>query len=370
MTNLKKLILTNFRNHESLSLHFVDGINLIVGKNAQGKTNILESIYFLGKGRSFRASDHRDIIKWGMKESRVEALVETKGSNSRAFAQFSGNEKTFKLNGKKKRVVGMEVVLFVPQDITIFRDQPGDRRNYLNNFISDLDKFYKALNFEYQKIVTQRNRILKEIVERREAEFSSQLEVWNESLIEKGTEIILKRKFWIDRINEILPETYHYMGGIGNNAKVVYEPNLEIKLFTREMVKNSFREKLDRKKDLEFIRGITLAGPHRDDWSAAINGYNLKAYGSQSQMRMMALSVKVVEMKLKREILREPPLLLLDDVISELDDVSAKRLLAFVGEVKGQVFLTTANEESVTKEIDSQAKIFNISINKQAGKEL
>jgi DNA replication and repair protein RecF len=362
VANLKTLVLKNFRNHDLLQLRFGEGINLILGKNAQGKTNILESIYFLGEGKSFRANDHRDVIKWGEEDCTIEAELEKASGKDNSFAYLGRGGKAFKLNGKKKRsATGLNVVLFVPQDIIIFRNQPTERRNYLNNLLSGIDQLYRAIYKEYSRAVTQRNKILRESAEKGYHDVPEEIEVWNRLLVEKGTEVIIKRKSWIDQINRMLPGIYGYMGGVGAEAELVYRPKVQAKTFNKDDISQEFVKRLKEREELEMIRGTTLVGPHRDDWSASISGRDLKHYGSQSQMRVMALSLKVVELRLKKELLRETPLLLLDDVISELDESSAQKLLGFVNEIGGQVFLTTTDQEGVLENLGPDVNIYTVS---------
>jgi len=362
VTNVRTLILRNYRNHETLSLHFGDGINLIVGRNAQGKTNILESIYLLGKGRSFRAQDHRDMVKWGENGCVVEAEIEKRGGKSLAAAYLSDDQKAFKLDGKKKRVIpGIPVVLFVPQDITLFRELPQIRRNYLNDFISALDPSYRAAYREFSRTLTQRNRVLKEGMDGCWDDISTELEVWSDRLVERGTEVMLKREEWIRRINVLLPQVYSYMGGVGDEPEVQYRANINPKKFAKGEIREEFYRGLDEREELERIRGVTLVGPHRDDWSAKVGGRDIRHYGSQSQMRIMALSLKVSELELIKGALGEAPLLLLDDVISELDEVSAERLLSFVREMEGQVFITSTDKENVMRSLPKGVNVLSVS---------
>ena len=355
MTTVKRLVLTNYRNHESLTLDFGDRLNLIVGGNARGKTNILESIYFLSRGKSFRSSDYRELIHWEAKRCQIDADVERRGGKSKARVQLGDGEKVFHVDGKRKRTMGEGgAVLFVPQDITIFRRSPGDRRHYLNEWLSGLVPEYRKRQKDYEKVVTQRNKILREGAERGWTAVTDELEVWSERLVTTGCELIRQRRQWIEDMAERLPDLYHYMGGVGNTATIRYQPNVEE---NREL----FWSRLEEREDLERIRLITLVGPHRDDWTAVVDDHDLKAYGSQAQMRMMAISLKMVELQMAREWNREAPILLLDDVISELDEQSTKRLLDYVSDMDGQVFITSTHHDILVDGVKQRAEVFSVS---------
>lgn len=360
MARIRSLILKNFRNHEIVTLHFGDGINLIVGRNAQGKTNILESIYMLGRGKSFRAGDHRDVIKWGYEDCFIEAEICKDLGSDKLAAFLSGTEKAFKINGKRGSK-GIQVVLFVPQDIMLFRDTPGVRRTYLDDFISNLDNGYKTNLREYTKILSQRNRILKDWNEPGRAKLDDQLVVWTERLVAEGVKLMIKRFYWFNELNSLLPSIYSYMGGVGGEPKLISFSNVEATDFSdSEEIKKAFLKRLGEREQLEKIRGVSLVGPHRDDWSATVSGNDLKMYGSQSQMRMMALSLKVAELKLMKELFGESPVLLLDDVISELDEISSVKLVEYVRGIDGQVFITTTSEGRLVEDLGDGIKIYEI----------
>lgn len=359
MAQLKFLNLKNFRNHKDLSLNFGEKINLILGNNARGKTNILESIYFLSRGRSFRAKDSNELIMWGEAGCKIEAAIERACGKDNAFIEIEDGEKRFRLNGKNKRNAGVGIVLFVPADIMIFRALPQVRRDYLDDIISPMDKEYETILKSYSRIVTQRNRILRDAQEIGFDRVRHQLDGWDEQLISQGTALTLRRARWIGQIGQDLAEVFTSMGGVGVNAQIEYLPY--VAGGNASEVEEIFRQLLAEKEDIERVRGATVVGPHRDDWTARIADKDIRSYGSQGQMRVMALSLKVIEMMLLKEVLGETPILLLDDVISELDETSAARLLKFVQEMEGQVFITST-DQSVFKNADGrEVSVFSVS---------
>lgn len=359
MSFVKSLFLTNYRNHRSLALQFGNSVNLIVGGNAQGKTNILESIYFLGRGRSFRSQDSNELISWGEAEGRIEAVVEKIEGIDRARASLSGSHRVLELNGKRKRDLGVSVVLFVPQNITIFRDLPSERRRYLNEFIFGLDDIYRNSYRSYVKVLAHRNRILKIGQDEGWERVEEEQEIWNEKLIFHGVEVTISRKKWVDRINDRIEDIYWQMGGVGKGVKIEYLPHIREEGKSVEL-REIYKERLDARKELERIRGVSLVGPHRDDWKASVEGSGLKASGSQGQMRVMAIALKMVELELTNIEKGRPPILLLDDVISELDGASTEKLLQFVARMDGQVFITSTEEDLLIRRFKDQAKIFTV----------
>jgi len=351
VASLKSLVLTNYRNHSSVSLQFGDSINIIVGGNAQGKTNILESIYFLGRGRSFRSKDHKDLVSWGEDLFRIDAEFQKKEGKSRATAYIDDNRRVIKVDGKKKRITGLNVILFVPQDITIFRDSPNERRRFIDDFFSGIDEDYRSILREYNRVLLQRNRILKLFEERDYDEIQEELEVWTDRLVSIGSRLIQKREEWIERLNLLLPDMYRYMGGVGKSAEMRYLPNV---------LPDNFAEKLEAKEDIELIKGVTMYGPHRDDWSIDIEDMDVRAYGSQGQMRVTVLAIKMVELYLMKERFGESPVLMLDDVISELDKESSKKLLDFVSKMSSQVFITSTDHQILADNLAINARLFRL----------
>lgn len=363
MSLVKSLTLTNYRNHQSLTLQFGDRINLLIGNNAQGKTNILESIYLLGRGKSFRTQDVKDVIAWGRDDCRVEACLKRACGPSLAVLCIDDEKRTTKMDGKKRTAAGFGVVLFVPRDIAIFRAEPQERRLYIDEFIKGLDIGYSRLVRDYKRTLSQRNRILKDGLETGFGVVESELRIWTERLIDHGTEVVLKRARWIYEINDRLPQIYSLMGGVGDNIKIEYIVSFSVERFSKDHIMDAFNNRLREKEKLEKIRGVTLVGPHRDDWVASVEGSELKSFGSQGQMRVAAISLKMVELALSKSLRGESPILLLDDVASELDDNASGRLLEFIDQQDGQVIMTSTNQERLVKSLAAGAKIFQVSKN-------
>lgn len=361
MSEIILLNLEGFRNHHASSLGFGNGLNFIFGGNAQGKTNILESIYLLIKGKSFRTNDHREMISWGRDFGRIEASVKKKGGFSSATAMINEKEKTFRLDGKgvRKRA-DMGVVLFVPEETMLFKGAPQLRREYFDGFFGDLDGLYRAICGEYYRVLRARNALLKGIAESDRDDVATEMEVWDTRLVETGTDLIIKRMEWSSRINGELPGMYTIMGGVGSGAQLVYLCSLAGEGLDRNRVRAAFIQKLGERREIEILSGSTVVGPHRDDWTALIAGRDIRAFGSQGQMRVMVLGLKAVEFKMKGEKYDEPPVVLLDDVLSELDAPSADRLLKFIGELNGQVIITSTEKIEDLNGIGPNHKEFRI----------
>lgn len=350
MSLLRKLTLNNYRNHDSVTMVFGDGLNLIVGGNAKGKTNILESIYFLSKGRSFRTQEMDDIVMWGAERCSVEGEFVSSSGSSIAQALIEGGEKVLAVDGKKKRSAGVGVVLFIPEDITIFRGSPTDRRGFLDELISGVDGIYLKNLREYQRLLSHRNAILKEGQLCGWANVEGQLAVWTERLIDSGERLIKKRLEWIGEINKLVGKTYFFMGGYGRELSLRYFINtLSGREYQGEDIKAALEFAMNEKEELDRIRGSTNAGPHRDDWTLFVNERDIRSFGSQGQMRMGVIALKMVEIELHKSVLGEVPVLLLDDVISELDGPCADKLLQFVNNLDGQVFITSTDPDLAEK---------------------
>lgn len=358
MVFIRKLNLTNFRNHQILSLEFGEGINLILGGNAEGKTNIIESIYLLGVGKSFRVGDHRDVIGWGGRECIIEGEFWKTEGVSRAICRLNEGLRTYKVDGKRSvpgRPAG--IVLFAPHDVGIFRASPSERRSWLDDAMFQTRRGYGAVFKEYERTLLQRNCLLKEGMEKGWSGVERGLAAWTERLVRSGTALINERISWLQGLNAILPEMYINMGGVGGGLEIEYQVH-----FSTDgsiVTEQEYYRALSERSDLERLKGVTLAGPHRDDWSAKVGGRDIKYYGSQGQMRTAALSMKAAEAELLKDVTGETPILLLDDIVSELDQAARGKLLGFVSRAGGQIFITSTSDDM--KEFVGRAAVFMLS---------
>lgn len=355
---LQHLHLINYRNYKNQELNLNRGINVLIGANGQGKTNLLEAIYYLSMGGNFRGNKDVELICWEQPYFRLLGQMKKDGSarcyDLEIYVDREKN-KQLKINGVKYKSIAelhnyLRVVLFSPDDLKIIKGSPAERRRYLDVVMCQMDKGYHRLMRDYERVVQQRNNLLKELQYRQQNR--NQLEVWNSYLIEYGSQIIYRRIQFLKllvpaarRVQQALTQqmerftvTYHCsMGAIGD--------------FTLEQIKDLFRRILEKKQGEEILRGTTLWGPHRDDLIFYLNGMDLRRYGSQGQQRTGILALKMAELQTFYRCYGEYPLLLLDDVMSELDDSRRHFLLEMVKKNEIQTIITGANIELLTEEI-------------------
>lgn len=355
---LRHIHLLHYRNYDDQQLNLNRGINVLIGPNGQGKTNLLEAIYYLAAGSNFRGNKDLELIQWEspyfrligqMKKDTSERLYELE-----IYVDQEKN-KQLKINGVKYKSLAelhnyLRAILFSPDDLKIVKGSPAERRRYLDIGMCQLDQSYHRLVRDYERIVQQRNNLMKELQYKKNNK--SQLEVWNDYLVDYGSKIIYKRLQYLKMLipmarrvqrdltkqTEKFTVTYHCsMGAIGD--------------FSVEQIKKLFHHIIIQRQEEEVVRGATLWGPQRDDLIFYLNGMDLKRYGSQGQQRTAILSLKMAELQTFYQYHGEYPLLLLDDVMSELDDSRRRYLLEMVKKNKIQTIITGANIELLTEEI-------------------
>lgn len=361
---LRRLALQNYRNIDKFDLQLDRKVNIFIGPNAQGKTNILEAIYVLALTKSHRTNQDKELIRWNETETFLHGEVDKKYGVNQLNLVISQQGKKAKINGleqkKLSQFVGMlNVVLFAPEDLDIVKGAPGIRRRFLDMEIGQVHPRYLHDIMQYQKILTQRNNYLKQIQQQKNSK-SELLEVWNEQLAACGVKIINKRQSFIKKL-QIWAERVH--SGITNQNEIMtirYAPSFDLQGSEDETVLfEQFMVKLKQVKDQEIRRGVTLVGPHRDDMLFYINSKEVQQYGSQGQQRTTALSLKLAELELINEEVGEYPILLLDDVLSELDQFRQTKLIETF-QNKVQTFITTTGIESVNVSKLNDAAIFQI----------
>lgn len=363
---LTELALDGFRNYGSLKLSIDGGVNIFIGPNAQGKTNLIEAVHVLSLTKSHRTSKDRELIGWDRQAAHLHARLERRHGTVGIDLQISHQGKKAQINGLEQRKLSsfvgtLNVVLFAPEDLDIVKGAPGVRRRFMDMEIGQVHPAYLYDMQQYQRVLQQRNQYLKTTDLSRSS--PEMLEVWNEQLASYGVKMMQKRKNFITKL-QIWAEKIHQgiTGGL-EQLTVAYKPSFgnpesaegqdETSLF------NQFMLKLSQGKEQEFRRGTTLAGPHRDDLEFAINGKDVQAFGSQGQQRTAALSLKLAELELMREEIGEYPILLLDDVLSELDRMRQTQLIeTFQSRV--QTFITTTGLESVNMNRLKDAAIFHV----------
>ncbi|GAB6990942.1 DNA replication/repair protein RecF [Paenibacillus pini] len=361
---VNNISLQHYRNYEQLQLDSFGDVNLLIGQNAQGKTNLLEAIFVLALTKSHRTSKDRELISFQGESAHISASVEKKYGPLKLDLTLSPQGKKAKINGLEQRklsnfIGSLNVVMFAPEDLEIVKGTPGVRRRFLDMEIGQVQPGYLFHLQQYQKVLHQRNNLLKQMWGKDNGE-PGMLEVWDQQLVEHGVKIIKKRKQFIIKLQR-WAETIH--SGITNGSEaleLVYLPSFgdteeedEAYLFDQFMIK------LSQMREQELRRGMTLAGPHRDDLAFYINGKEVHTYGSQGQQRTTALSLKLAEIELIQEEIGEYPVLLLDDVLSELDPYRQTQLIeTFQSRV--QTFITATGIESLNADKLKNASIFRV----------
>lgn len=311
---LKSVALNHFRNYSDLSLEFDKGTNILYGDNAQGKTNVLESVYVSGTTRSHKGSKDRELIQFGEEEAHIRTVVEKKEKIYQIDMHIKkSRSKGIAINKipikRAAELFGiLNIVFFSPEDLNIIKNGPSERRRFLDVELCQLDKIYLFHLTNYNRILNQRNKLLKDINFR--PELKDTLPVWDMQLIDYGKKIIASRKKFVNRLNEIVYEIHKKISGDREELILRYEPDAEEEKLEEELMKN-------QERDLKL--GMTSVGPHRDDMCFLIRDIDIRRFGSQGQQRSCALSLKLSEIELVKESIQETPVLILDDVLSELD---------------------------------------------------
>ncbi len=360
---LTSLQLQNYRNYKELDLETPNQVNVFLGPNAQGKTNLLEAIFVLALSKSHRTSKDKELIGWQGDAARISGEADKRYGKVKLDLHFSGQGKKAKINGLEQRKLSdfvgtLNVVMFAPEDLEIVKGTPGVRRRFLDMEIGQVQPGYLHTLQQYGKILQQRNNFLKAAYPG--GANATMLEVWNMQLAEHGVKIMKKRKHFIHKL-QTFAEQIH--AGITNGAEkltIDYRPSFETDALQDESVLfEQFMIKLTQVKDQEIRRGVTLVGPHRDDLAFFINGKEAQIFGSQGQQRTTALSLKLAEIELIHEEIGEYPLLLLDDVLSELDQHRQTQLIETF-QSKVQTFITTTGLESVDTSRLRDAGIYHV----------
>ncbi len=355
---IETLKLKNFRNYEFLDISFDEAVNIFYGDNAQGKTNILEAIYLTGTTKSHRGAKDREMIRFGQEESHIETTVIKHEIPYQIDIHLKKNSpKGIAINKMPIRRAGelfgiINLVFFSPEDLNIIKSGPGQRRRFLDMELSQLDKVYYNDLTNYTRAMNQRNAILKEYgygSEEQNKGILDTLDIWEEQLAQYGNQIIEQRKQFIDEINEIISNIHKKLTGARESMHLVYEPaNGDLSL------EEAIRKYRDR--DLRFKN--TSVGPHRDDICFMVGGEDLRKYGSQGQQRTAALSLKLSEIELVKRKIHDTPVLLLDDVLSELDQHRQTYLLEEIHDI--QTLLTCTGVDEFINHRFSINKVFHV----------
>ena len=322
-----------------MSLGFDKSTNIFYGDNAQGKTNILEAVYLSGTTKSHRGTKDKDMIQFGANESHIETIVEKNGIKYQIDMHLKKNSpKGIAINKipirKASELFGIiNIVFFSPEDLNIIKNGPGERRRFIDLELSQLDKVYLNNLSNYNRIVNQRNHLLKEIDYNKGA--LETLDIWDIQLIQYGNKIIERRQKFIEEINKIISNIHKKLTGNREDIKIVYEPSNGALSFEQALLKN-------KEKDLRIKS--TSVGPHRDDIAFLVSDIDIRKYGSQGQQRTAALSLKLSEIELVKQSIHDTPVLLLDDVLSELDKHRQNYLLDSIHDIQTLITCTGLDE--------------------------
>lgn len=349
---IKSIELNNFRNYEVANIEFDKNINILYGDNAQGKTNLLEACYYSAISKSFKSTKDKEIIRFGQDYLSIKTIID---KNDREYAidiSINNNKKTIKVDNvkinKTSDLLGLlNVILFSPEDLNIIKNGPSERRRFFDNEISQIDRIYLSDLINYNKVLNNRNKLLRDIAF--DNSIKDTLDVWDMQLVEYGKKIIKRRREFIDELKYYVKDKHFKISGGKEELIINYEPSIDDMFFEDELINN-------REKDLKYAQ--TSVGPHRDDISFKIDGIDIRKFGSQGQKRCSALSLKLSEIDIVSNIIKDKPVLLLDDVLSELDSNRQKFLLESISDIQ-TIITCTGLDDFVNNRFDVN-KVFNI----------
>lgn len=360
---INRLKLNSFRNYELLNIEFQRNFNIIYGNNAQGKTNILESIFICASGRSHRKSKDAELVRLGQEEYNIKIEYEKENREQSIEINYKKNEgKSVKINDVKESKIGkiignLNVVIFSPEDITVMKEGPGERRRFIDITISQIKPSYFYDLQQYKKVLIQRNNLLKEIQINRK--LIDTLEVWDQSMVNIGSRIIKVRKDYIERLNRNAAIRHSVLTNQGEKLEIKYKKSVKDENAEDiNEIKKYFIRAIEHYRNIEIAKGITLVGPQRDDFDMYVNGLNVGLYGSQGQKRTTVLSMKLSEIDIMYEETGELPILLLDDVMSELDQERQDHLLKCLENI--QTFITCTEKDFFENKLGNNSKYYKI----------
>ncbi|CAH1857199.1 DNA replication/repair protein RecF [Convivina intestini] len=362
---LKELQLSHFRNYDQVKLDFQSGVNIFLGQNAQGKTNLLESIYVLALARSHRSNNDQDLIEWGQSKAKISGRVQNRLGTTPISLQFSRKGKQARVNhldqSRLSSYIGqLNVILFAPEDLELVKGAPSVRRRFIDMEFGQMNISYLSQISQYRKVLKERNAYLKQLQAKKSNDMVF-LDVLTEQLIQFGTQVIRARQHFIQKLGEVAHPIHAEISNQSEQLSLVYQSNVPLEKAIEDVavIEASFTQALQRQAKREVIQGTTLVGPHRDDFKILINQNDVSLYGSQGQQRTAALALKLAEIDLMQSETGEYPVLLLDDVLSELDASRQTHLLMAI-QNKVQTFITTPSLSEITRQLIDQPKVFEI----------
>lgn len=354
---LCSVAVADFRNVRSVHIEPGEHFNLLYGLNGQGKTNLLEAVYLLGSPRSFRTSRLPELVRHGEQRAEIRGTVASGGIENELRLVVESAGRKVEIDGKAVHKASelhgkLNAVVFSPDDTGMVRMGPESRRRYLDRAVYMGDIGYLHCWHSYQRILKQRNHLLK-------SPDKSGLDIWTEKLAETGAEVIERRLKFVTVLDDKLGRYYAAIAGIGETARLSYHPD-GVKTTLREQIREELMELFKRQQRSDERYGTTTAGPHRDDLTLELDERPLKAFGSQGQQKSFVLALKMAEMDNLQEIFGEAPLLLLDDMSSELDAQRNHNLMEFLSVKKLQVFITTTERSPALLAAAQHCAVFHV----------
>lgn len=352
---IKKLQLLNYRNYEALDINLGPHVNVFMGDNAQGKTNILEGIYYCAFAKSHRTSKDKELINWKADSAFLSVGVGKERLDKRIdISILKDGKKAIRINKIKIKKIGelfgnFNVVMFSPEDLKIIKDSPSIRRKFIDMELCQLKPKYYYNLVQYNKVLNERNTVLKN----RNIN-SDVLDIYDMQLAEFGYNIIIERISYINKLNEYSKKIHNDI----TSGKEVIEFKYNSTIKELNNIKENFYYLLEKNRRRDIEKGITSVGPHRDDFVVLINDIDTKCYGSQGQQRTAVLTIKFASLKIIKEVTGEYPVLLLDDVLSELDFSRKRYILSTIGEI--QTIITCTGIEDLYEYLDDKSKVFKV----------
>ncbi len=358
---IKSLELQNFRNYNTLQLDFDNGTNIFYGDNAQGKTNILEAIFMTATTKSHKGSKDQDIIQFNHEEAHIRSyLFKEKITRQIDMHLRKGKTKGIAIDSQRIKKAAdlmglLNVVFFSPEDLSIIKNGPAERRRFIDMELCQLDSFYLYNLNHYNKIVNQRNKLLKDLSMK--PGLKETLSIWDSQLVSFGSKIIERRKLFTDQLNEIIYKIHKKLSGGKEELKIHYDPDVSMEEFEERLLSG-------QERDVKLKQ--TCTGPHRDDFSFYVGDIDIRKFGSQGQQRTAALSLKLSEIELVKKITKDTPVLLLDDVLSELDGNRQNYLLNSIGDIQTIITCTGLDEFINNRfELNKIYKVSNGTVNSE-----
>ncbi|WP_160680306.1 DNA replication/repair protein RecF [Clostridium sp. C8-1-8] len=352
---IKKIMLLDYRNYRNITINLGRNVNVFMGDNAQGKTNVLEAMYYCGFGKSHRTNRDKELVNWDTEKAFISLSVGKERIDKRIDVNiFKDGKKAIKVNSIKINKIGelvgiFNVVMFSPEDLKIVKESPGIRRKFIDMELSQLNKKYYYSLVQYNKILNERNTVLKQ----RNVDLSM-LDIYDLQLSEFAEYIVKERIKYIDKLNE----HGKLVHGEITSGKEIIEFKYISSIKDLNNIKQSFLLGLEKNRNKDIEKRITSVGPHRDDFLILINDIDAKSYGSQGQQRTAVLTMKFASLRIIKELTGEYPVLLLDDVLSELDFNRKRYILTSIGQI--QTVITCTGIEDLTGYLDEKAKVFKV----------